>query len=90
VDGDDLEARVEVFPWDAALGAEISVPAPDGPVTIKLPPCTAAGRRLRLAGRGLPRKEGGHGDLYALVSLALPAKLSPQQLELFRKLKEIE
>ncbi|OGR43620.1 MAG: hypothetical protein A2X35_09430 [Elusimicrobia bacterium GWA2_61_42] len=88
-DGDDLTARVEVRPWDAALGAEISVPSPGGPVTIKLPPGSSAGRRLRLPGRGLPRKEGGHGDLYAVISLALPVKLSPQQLELFRKLKEV-
>ncbi len=89
LDGDDIIARVEVAPWDAALGAEVRVPAPGGAVTVKLPPGSGAGRRLRLAGRGLPRKDGGHGDLYAVVSLALPDKLSPQQLELFRKLKEL-
>jgi curved DNA-binding protein len=89
IDGDDLVAKIDVFPWDTALGAEISVPAPAGAVTVKLPPGSSAGRRLRLAGRGLPRKDGGHGDLYAVISLALPDKLSPQQLELFRKLKEI-
>jgi len=89
IDGDDLTVRVEVSPWDAALGAEISVPAPTGAVTVKLPPGSSASRRLRLGGRGLPRKDGGHGDLYAVISLALPGKLSPQQLELFRKLKEI-
>ncbi|HAT71495.1 MAG TPA: hypothetical protein DCS63_01605 [Elusimicrobia bacterium] len=89
VDGDDLTTRVEVFPWDAALGAEISVPAPAGAVTVKLPPGSSAGRRLRLAGRGLPRKDDGHGDLYVVISLALPDKLSPQQLELFKKLKDL-
>lgn len=88
VDGDDLQVKVEVMPWDAALGAEISVPAPAAPVTIKLPPGSSSGRRLRLPGRGLPRKDGTHGDLYAAISLALPEKLSPRQLELFRKLKE--
>lgn len=90
IDGDDLTAKVEVFPWDAALGGEIRVPAPGGPVTIKLPACTDSGRRLRIAGRGLPRKDGGHGDLYALVQLALPPRLTPQQLDLFRKLKDLE
>ena len=89
LDGDDLAVKVEVPPWDAALGAEISVPSPTGPVIIKLPACSAPGRRFRLAGRGLPRKDGAHGDLYAVVTLALPAKLSPRQLELFKKLKEI-
>jgi curved DNA-binding protein len=90
IDGDDLRAKVEVLPWDAALGAEISVPAPGGPVKIKLPSGTGSGRRLRIAGRGLPREDGARGDLYAVITLALPDRLSPQQLDLFRKLKEIE
>ncbi len=88
IDGDDLRVKVDVFPWDAALGAEIPVPSPSGIVTVKLAPCTAAGRRLRLSGRGLPRKDGGHGDLYALISISLPGKLSPRQLELFKQLKD--
>lgn len=90
VDGDDLRVSVDVAPWDAALGAEISVPSPAGPVTVKLPAGSGSGRRLRLAGRGLPRKDGGHGDLYAVVTLALPEKLSPRQLALFRQLKDLE
>lgn len=89
VDGDDLTVKVGVYPWDAALGAEISVPSPSGAVTIKLQPGTTSGRQLRLPSRGLPRKDGGHGNLYAEISLSLPEKLSPQQLELLRKLKDI-
>lgn len=88
--GDDLTAKVEVFPWDAALGAEISVPSPDGPVKVKLPASSSTGRRLRLAGRGLPRKDGTRGDLYAVISLALPEKISPRQLDLFKQLKEAD
>lgn len=88
VNGDNIEVKVPVTPWDAALGAEIAIPAPDGAVTIKLPPGSGAGRRLRLSGRGLPRAQG-RGDLYAAVSIELPAKLSARQLELFKKLKEI-
>jgi len=88
IDGDDLRVKLEVYPWDAALGADIPVPSPSGVVTIKLPPGTTAGRQMRLAGRGLPRKDGGHGDLYAIISISLPDELSPHQLDLFRKLKE--
>ncbi len=88
-DGDDLRVKVDVMPWDAALGSEISVPSPCGPVTVKLPLGSGSGRQLRLSGRGLPRKDGGHGDLYAVVTLALPDKFSPQQLELFKKLKDL-
>ncbi len=88
VDGDDLKVKADVFPWDAALGAEITVPAPGGPVKIKLPQGSASGRRLRIAGRGLPRKDGGHGDLYAEIRLYLPEKLSPRQLELMKELRD--
>lgn len=89
IDGDDLRVKLDVFPWDAALGGEISVPSPSGNVTIKLPPGTSAGRQLRISGRGLPRKDGGHGDLYAVISLSLPERLSPQQIDLFKKLKDL-
>ena len=71
LDGDDLRARVDVYPWDAALGAEISVPSPAGPVKVKLPAGSASGRRLRLSGHGLPRKDGSRGNLYAEIYLSL-------------------
>ena len=48
IKGDDLEVKTPVMPWDAALGAEITVPAPDGGITIKLPPGSAGGRKLRI------------------------------------------
>jgi curved DNA-binding protein len=88
LNGDDLTAKVDVFPWDAALGAEVHVPSPEGPVKVKLPAGSSGGRRLRLAGRGLPRKDGSCGDLYAVIGLTLPERLSPRQLELFKQLKE--
>ncbi len=89
-DGDDLRIKMDVYPWDAALGSEIEVPSPEGSVKVRLPAGSGTGRRLRIAGRGLPRKDGSRGDLYAEIALSLPSKLSPQQQDLFRKLKEIE
>ncbi|MBI4802052.1 MAG: J domain-containing protein [Elusimicrobia bacterium] len=88
VNGDDLDTDIEVAPWDAALGAEISIPALDGTVKIKLPPCSHNGRRLRIAGRGLPGKAGSRGDLYAAIKIDIPQSLTPRQIELFKKLKE--
>jgi curved DNA-binding protein len=90
LDGDDLRVKVPVMPWDAALGADISVPSPSGPVKVKLPAGSEPGRRLRLSGRGLPRKDGSAGNLYAEITLSLPSSLTPQQLDLFKKLKELE
>lgn len=87
VSGRDLETRVQIFPWDAALGGEAQVFYPGGSLKIKIPPGSRSGKRMRLTGKGLPHK-GGRGDLYAVLEITLPEKLSPAQLDLFRKLKE--
>ena len=87
VEGDDLETRTSVMPWDAALGAEVSVPALDGAVKIKLPPGSRSGRRLRISGRGLPKKDGSRGDLYVVIVIDIPPSLTPRQTELLHKLK---
>jgi DnaJ-class molecular chaperone len=88
VKGDDLETFVHVMPWDAALGGEVSIPALDGAVKIKLPPSSRAGKRLRIPGRGLPKHDGARGDLYAVIVPDIPQSLTPRQVELFRKLKD--
>jgi curved DNA-binding protein len=60
--GDDLEEEVVIYLWQATLGAKISVTALDGSVRVTVPPRTHAGNKLRLRGKGMPRKDGGHGD----------------------------
>ena len=60
------------FP-EAALGAQVSVPTLDGPVTLKIPPGTSSGRTFRVRGRGVP---GKGGDLLVTVEVAVPQKLS--------------
>ena len=87
--GSDLETEVTVMPWDAALGAEIEVPAPDGSVRVKLPAGTHTGKKLKIAGRGYPQKGGGRGNLYAKVKIDIPQSLSRKQEELLSKLKEL-
>ena len=59
-----------VAPWEAALGATIKMPTPDGMVELKIPPGSTAGTRLRLKGRGIPGSTPG--DLYAVLQIALP------------------
>lgn len=83
-----LEARVNVLPWDAVLGGEITVPLPEGSIKAVLPPNSPSGRKLRIPGKGLPLKNG-RGDVCAVINIAMPDRLSGEQLALLKKLKEI-
>jgi curved DNA-binding protein len=69
-EGRDLYVDLPVAPWEAALGATVTVPTPAGPVGLKVPPGSKPGARLRLRGRGLPATPAG--DLYATLQVALP------------------
>jgi len=63
---------------EAALGADVRVPTPDGSaVTVRVPAGTSSGRRLRVRGRGAPTSGGGHGDLLVTIDVAVPSQLSP-------------
>ena len=70
VDGRDLYLDLPLAPWEAALGATVKVPTPEGAVDVKVPPGTKNGGKLRLKARGIPGKPAG--DLYTLLSIALP------------------
>jgi len=70
VDGSDVYVDVPLAPWEAALGATVDVPTPEGTVQLTIPAGSAAGRKLRLKGRGLPGKNPG--DLYAVLAVVPP------------------
>jgi curved DNA-binding protein len=70
VDGRDVYIDLPVAPWEAALGASVAVPTPDGTVQLTIPPGSQPGRRLRLRGKGLPGTPAG--DFHAVLSIALP------------------
>ena len=86
--GHDLEVEVPLAPWEAALGADIEVPTLEGRVKMKVPGGSKAGQKLRLAGKGLPRPDGGAGDLYAVLSIAVPGTLTAREKELYEALRE--
>jgi len=88
VAGQDLYLDLPLAPWEAALGATLTLPTPAGTVSLKVPPGTRAGQQLRLAGRGLARPGAGVGDLYAITHIVMPGVLDERQRTLFRELKE--
>src|SRR6266699_1155410 len=89
--GDDLVYDLGITFTQAALGAEIQVPTPFGPTTLRVEPGTQTGMAYRLRAKGLPRLgEGGHGDLHVRIHVWTPTKLTVEQRKLLEKLSEVE
>ena len=86
VRGADLYYDLDLAPWEAVLGATVDIPTLDGTVSLKIPAGTMAERQLRLRGKGLPTSDGTRGDLYAVVSIQVPAHLTPEQKVLWEQL----
>lgn len=83
--GKDLELSVPVTLAEAALGAKIDVPTPQGEISLKIPAGTSSGKRLRLKGLGVPAGDGKRGDLYAEIQIVIPESLDEEALELVRR-----
>ncbi|HHY85922.1 MAG TPA: J domain-containing protein [Verrucomicrobia bacterium] len=87
VDGHNLVHVLELAPWEAVLGGEISVPTLDGRVNIRIPPGTQAGQKLRVRGRGLPDRSGGRGDLIVVARIEVPDRVSESERALWEQLR---
>jgi curved DNA-binding protein len=85
-DGLDLHMDLPLAPWEAILGTSVEMPTPGGTVSLKVPPGTRAGQKLRLTGRGLKRPDGTTGHFYAVVQIAVPTAVDERQRELYRQL----
>jgi curved DNA-binding protein len=86
LEGRDLYTALEVAPWEAALGADATLSTLEGHVRVKIPPGSSSGRRIRLRGRGFPDPQGGAGDLYAEIQIAVPKTLTDDERRLFEEL----
>jgi molecular chaperone DnaJ len=88
--GADLIVDVPVGYADAALGASVQVPTPEGPISLKVPAGSQPGKLLKIKGRGAPKlKGGGKGDLLARLKLIVPEKVSKKERELLEELRKV-
>jgi curved DNA-binding protein len=86
-EGTNLVCDVPIRPDEAVLGAQISVPTPDGSVTMKVPKGVGSGRSLRLRGKGWTLPKGGRGDLFAKLQIATPQDLNEIEQEYYEKIQ---
>ncbi len=86
VEGKDVYLDLPIAPWEAALGKKVKSPTPEGPVNLQIPAGSAAGRKLRLKGRGIPADPPG--DLYAVLQIVLPPADTEPARKLYREMEE--
>jgi len=86
-EGHDVYLQLPLTPWEAALGAKIVVPTLGGKVELSIPAGSQAGRKLRLAGRGLPGRPGG--DQYVVLTIFVPEAHSEEQRALYREMARL-
>lgn len=85
----DLYFDLALAPWEAVLGATVKVPTLGGDVDLRIAPDSPAGRKLRLTGRGLPRRDKTAGDLYAIVKIVVPTSASKEERALYQQLADV-
>jgi molecular chaperone DnaJ len=86
-DGNDLYCELPLNFPTLALGGEIRIPTLEGEEPFKVPEGTASGQSFRLRGRGMPDVSGrGRGDLFVIVKVITPKKLSKEQKKLLEQL----
>jgi molecular chaperone DnaJ len=88
--GANLLLELPVTFSEAALGAKVGVPTPQGAVSVVIPAGTASGKTLRVRGRGAPRLQGtGRGDLLVRLRVSVPKKLSQEERQLIEELGRV-
>ena len=85
VEGRDITLTLPVAPWEAALGATVTVPTLGGAVEMQVPAGAQSGQKLRLRGRGLPGQPPG--DEYVQLKVVLPPANSPEARALYEDMR---
>ncbi len=90
IQGENIYCQVPVTPTEAILGSAIEVPTIDGLVKVSVPNGVRSGQRLRLANKGYFGKLGNRGDQLVEIQIVAPQEISPEEQELYEKLRELE
>jgi curved DNA-binding protein len=86
LEGRDVHLTLPIAPWEAALGATITVPTLAGNVDLKIPAGSDSGKRMRLRGRGMPGAVPG--DQFVTLQIHAPLPETDAQRKLYEQMKD--
>jgi curved DNA-binding protein len=90
LDGRDVYYTLPLAPYEAVLGGEVVVPLLSGKqISVKIPKGARAGQKIRIPGKGFPNKKGAAGNLYLVISIAVPKDPSKEELALYEQLAKV-
>jgi curved DNA-binding protein len=87
LDGKDIELRLPITPWEAALGAKVTAPLLSGKIQLTVPEGSTSGKRMRLKGKGMPGKPDG--DFYVVLEVAVPPAKGDVQREMYEQMEKL-
>ena len=89
LEGLDIYKRVDLLPWEAALGTKVVVDTFAGKIKIAIPPNIEGGKKIRIPRKGYRDMKGNIGDLYIETNIVNPPNLTEEQKRLYEQLREI-
>lgn len=89
LDGLDITSKLDVLPWEAALGSQVIVNTLEGRIKVNIPEGIVPGRRIRIPNKGFRDMKKNKGDLYLEINIVNPPNLTEEEKELYKKLNEL-
>ncbi|MBQ3395606.1 MAG: DnaJ domain-containing protein [Synergistaceae bacterium] len=89
IDGYDLIREIHVPVYDAVLGKDITVETLNGELTVKMPAGIQDGQKLRLKGKGMPKRNNSNGDMYVRIRVDIPRYVNDKQKALWEELAKL-
>jgi DnaJ-class molecular chaperone len=84
--GKNLELRLPITLAEAVAGGKVDVPTPWGTISLRIPPLTSSGKKLRIKGHGIRPPNGEPGDLFAETAIVLPERIDDATVEAIKRL----
>ncbi len=90
LNGTDIYKEINILPWQAALGTKLKIQLIDGEVTLVIPKGTQSGECFTIQEKGYKYGRGQRGNFYIITKIIVPKKLTQEEEEIYKKLKEIQ